>query len=769
MRSIRHTAVGAGFREAIIMGKRGERRRQRRRKKGSRARGLIDPRLHRASLDFSKMIEDMSLFGDCETADAARAVLREQIRLEVDAIASLVEDADAFDVIELMRMRELGPVSDPRFAVPDGSAVAIEIIAAVLLSRASRKISDFPRDESRPHMAVNELHDRAARLMRLAQTRQLVEARLSDDPLAMLAAQYQGSVMGIRNMQYAAIRDAHEAKLFDNERAASLMQKHLGYTYPDVVAVRTAITDLSSQRMTTLRDGTADIMLRNQGIPPAQVPAAEADDFLSQMISLMFLPGDRATISALDVAASAGVSEQTALAVLDSYSQQFDTSIPAPDRIYTMLVGTNPFLTTPLVSDGAGNFASTSNEVGNDSLRRIFEKALTSDGRDFNSYDKKLRLKMSEQIALEELAKILHSGPSQAGFTYYSSDESHQASLLDSKCLDPSAIAKQVEGDGLFVIDDVAIVVETKGKSMADQSRRGDVRRLTRDLAATIGDACKQAKRLQTLIETNHGVWLADKTWLDLSHVREVRTVIALLDDVGPLGTAIGQLQHAGVLSENKPPWITSLHDLATIAQVCDRPAEFLHYLRVRTDSPVTKHFWALDELDLYMVFLQGDLWVEADEENGIHMVDDHCVDLNVWMTREDLPASEKAHKPSFTAVPAMLNLVDSIGAAGQPGWLRCAADLLSLSGDGQQQVLDVIAQVVGRAESDANYHQCLFSFESVWERPVFYFAATPAKMTPAEAENRLAPYMRLKASQIEADRHYGLIFDADQHLVRFV
>jgi hypothetical protein len=715
------------------------------------------------------MIDDMSLFVGCESVDAARAVLREQIRIEVDAMTSLVEDADAFDVIELMRMRELDPVSDPRFSVPDGSAVAIEVIAAVLLSRASRKTTDCPRAETRPHMVVNELHDRAARLTRLAQTRQLVEAGLSDDPLAMLAAQYQGSVMGIRNMQYAAIRDAHEAKLFDNERAASLMQKHLGYTYADVLAVRTAITDLSSQRMTTLRDGTADIMLRNQDVPPAQVPAAEAQEFSSQMISLMFLPGDRAAISAHHVAASAGVSEQTALAVLESYSQRFNTSIPATDRIYTMLAGTNPFLTTPLVSDGAGNFASTSNEVGNDSLRRIFEKALTSDAKDFNAYDKKLRLKMSEQIALEELAKILHSGPTKAGFTYYSAEESHRPSLLDSKCVDPATIAKQVEGDGLFVIDDVAIVVETKGKSMADQSRRGDVRRLTRDLAATIGDACKQAKRLQTLIETNHGVWLADKTWLDLSHVREVRSVIALLDDVGPLGTAIGQLQHAGVLSENKPPWITSLHDLATIAQVCERPAEFIHYLRVRTDSPVTKHFWALDELDLYMLFVQGDLWVEADEENGIHMVDDHCVDLNVWMTRADLPAPEEADKPSFTAVPAMLNLVDSISASRKPGWLRCGADLLSLSGDGQQQVLDIIAQVVGRAKSDGSYHQCVFSFKSIWERPVFYFAAVPAKMKLDEAKSQLAQYMRLKASQIAADRHYGLIVDADQRLVRFL
>ena len=117
-------------------------------------------------------------------------------------------------------------------------------------------------------------------------------------------------------------------------------------------------------------------------LPLAQVPAAEADEFMSQMVSLMFLPGDRATLTAHDVATAAGVSEETALAVLTSYSQSFDPSISATDRVYDMLVGTNPFLTTPLVSDGEGSFVSTSNEVGNDSLRRILEKALTSNNKD---------------------------------------------------------------------------------------------------------------------------------------------------------------------------------------------------------------------------------------------------------------------------------------------------------------------------------------------------------------------------------------------------
>jgi hypothetical protein len=38
-------------------------------------------------------------------------------------------------------------------------------------------------------------------------------------------------------------------------------------------------------------------------------------------------------------------------------------------------------------------------------------------------------------------------------------------------------------------------------------------------------------------------------------------------------------------------PWITSLHDLEVISAVIERPAEFLLYLRRRTDSGVATYY----------------------------------------------------------------------------------------------------------------------------------------------------------------------------------
>ena len=125
---------------------------------------------------------------------------------------------------------------------------------------------------------------------------------------------------------------------------------------------------------------------------------------------------------------------------------------------------------------------------------------------------------------------------------------------------------------------------------MASAARRGDVRRLWSDLKATIGDGCKQAARLQALIETNAGLWLEDGTWLDLSEVREVRSVVALLDDIGPSAPALAIIAKPDCFPSKAHRGSRSLHDLETIAQVCDRPSEFLlHYVAVLTPtSPPT-------------------------------------------------------------------------------------------------------------------------------------------------------------------------------------
>jgi len=86
-------------------------------------------------------------------------------------------------------------------------------------------------------------------------------------------------------------------------------------------------------------------------------------------------------------------------------------------------------------------------------------------------------------------------------------------------------VADQTESDCLFVIQDVAICVEVKGRTIADAAHQGDHARLRTEIDDTFGSGASQARRLETLIRTNGGIWLETGRWLGLSHIKETPDV----------------------------------------------------------------------------------------------------------------------------------------------------------------------------------------------------------------------------------------------------
>lgn len=732
---------------------------------------------------FGDPMREIGPFRGCKTPIDARAILHEFVEIEVSAMLDLIGDADAFDVIELMRMREFSIVPDPRMAPPGGASLPVEIVGALLLGRKSRKPDLTPRENTRPHEVISELHERCSRLVRIASYRQLTEGKLSVEPLARLASEYQGAVLNIRNLQYEHIRDDHDRRLFETAAGRELMQTHLGYTYRDVLAARAAMNEISGNRTTQLRDETGDLLMSHQHLHPKDVPVEVREQFMAGMIPFMFLPADRAVITPTDVSRESGLNIDIARTVMRSFAQQFDDSASSRDRVFKLLMGDNAFLTRPLVSDGEDNYVLTSNEIGSDVLRRIFEKALPVNSKDVRRYDQKARQPVSEQLAKTYLETIFQTAARGFGYHYRWPKEGIALAELDSTSQAVQELSEDIEGDLLFIVDDVAIIAEVKGKSIADQARRGDIRRLTTDLKATIGDGARQATRVRELIETNGGFWKSPFSWVDLSLIREVRTVVVVLDDIGPLGTNLADLQQAGVIPADRPPIVLSMHDLAVIAEIGERPTEFLLYLRRRTDSPVMTHYRALDELDLYMLFLASDLYVEddPDEIKATHpttppvtknqrrrheksfvgtMVGDNCVELSLWMGRDKLPDGENPPKPTMTAAPGMLEHIDRLRALGHPGWIRSGADLLALSGEGQLKILSAIRSSARASRSDGTYHDAMTAYAGLWGHATVFMASRPAAIRLTEAKERLLRYARAKQYQLQADRAYGWVFD---------
>ncbi len=700
-----------------------------------------------------------------------------------------IGESDAFDVIELMRLREipLAPVVALEAGF-DGMAAAIDLVSLLCLSRPGRMPAGMARESAEPHRAISDLHARATRLLRLAQFAHAASAMLAaDDPLARLASEYQSYLVSVREYRYDSVEVEHDTALFGRPDISSLLREHLGFTFGEFTAVRSAIQERYSRVLTGLRDETGGILLRCQaeGRDPT---GEELKAFREAMSAFMFLPGERASCTVPDIVAESGLEPDRVKAVLDVFSIEFDGTRDTAAVVGSFLRGVNPLARTCLIRDQAGNYLMTGGQIGTDSFRVIAETALKADGRAWRRYDR-IRADVSEAAALAAVSRAAGMPVTYPNLSYYAPRQGQDVTALGAACPGPQTVGDQAECDGLFVIGDVAICVEVKGRAVADPARRGDRARLATEIRKIFGEGARQAQRLEQLITRNYGVWLGDGSWLDLSRVREVRAVVVGLDDFGPLAVALGDLERAGLLGEGNLPWIASLHDLEVISKVLDRPAEFLLWLRRRADSGIATYYRGADELDLFMLFLDGGLYVEPDPEEVRRrhpavgpsrsrarrqhqqdarptIVGTHTDPLDAWMYWTEGTSPYEVAKPEFNMHPAAREIVDFLADGRKPGWLRFGADLLGLAGTAQKQMGGSLRELASKTRADGRWHSIACGYAGPWGYPVLFAGSVPGGCTRGEAIDRLRMYMAAKKHQMRSDRSMGLLLDQHRQIV---
>jgi hypothetical protein len=737
--------------------------------------------------DLGDPLAEIGVFAGADDPAEVDRRLRAVVSREVEAMLHLTEKFDAFDVIELMRLREL-PISpelslEPEF---DGSGAAIEVVALAMLGRGERHPSGTPREDTRPSEVIDELHTRAKRLLRLATYRaKAIEGLRGSDPISRLSAEYQAYLVWVRAYQYESVQAEHERELFRRPEIERVMRDHLGFTYRDLVSVRDAMQSRYSRKLTDLRESTAEIIWANQSRGDRLTPD-ELETFRESMVAMMFLPAERAAFTVEDIANSGQLDPGTVALVLDQFSLDFDSGTDASARIMDFLRGRNP-LAQKALARAEDEHVLVSSPPGADTFRAIAESALKST-KGWDRYDESRRV-VSESLAVRALERALGSRAFATGLRYYAPSKGTPVDALNRDCAEPSAIGRQVESDALFVIGDVAICLEVKGRSVADAARRGDVNRLRTEIKNILGDGARQARRLEALIHTNGGLWRDDGTWIELGHVREIRTIVAGLDHFGPLSVGLGDLRESDLVGGETMPWVVTIHDLDVISRVLDRAAEFLLYLRRRTDSGVAAHFRGSDELDLFMLYLNGGLFVEDDpdevhrmhpktpapsktardhfrESNRPTLVATHTDPLDAWMYWQEGTSAIEVDKPKFNVDPATSDLVDFLADDHKPGWLRTGADLLALSGPAQRRLTNAIQKVVDQTRADSKPHTLNQGFASRGGYPTFFVRTHPAGADRQEEARNLATYMLAKKHQVGSDRAIGLLVNQQGKIV---
>ena len=308
------------------------------------------------------------------------------------------------------------------------------------------------------------------------------------------------------------------------------------------------------------------------------------------------------------------------------------------------------------------------------------------------------------------------------GFEYYvPANESEEAGPVEG-------YTKRVESDHLFILDDVAIIVEDKAVAIAPAARAGDTRRLRNDLTRIIKRAVSQARRLRDRIEADRGLRLHGVEWMDLSSVREIHIVAVSLDDLAATTTGTAELIKAGFIDKDCIAWTVSLHDLDLIVELIDHPSEFLLYLRRRTDPLTTVIYTAPDELDLFLHFQQKGLYVEPDPDElrkqfpylpaitaaerrrfkrqAPEYITSLTDQLDAWHQQRVAVESGNSHdtgeatklnfaktltikKPAMAPSP-LRDLLDELKANRAFGWLSIGATLLSGAKTTQEQMVRI-------------------------------------------------------------------------------
>jgi hypothetical protein len=584
--------------------------------------------------------------------------------------------------------------------------------------------------------------------------------------------------------------------LFGDSTVNDECRTALGFTGLEAVNVMEAVRSLSTAelakrfaRMEAAREASLPYIrrLQSHGKDEAKLPAEERATAREVFDAIRDLTTNIAPATVIEpetIAQHTGYERPIVEAVLDAFTLTGLTDIDEVlDRFFR---GDNPLRTAPIVTDAQGRRMLVHDALALPAVREVIETRLRAANRK-DVYERH-RGRWVENAAIDLLVGVLLGARVFRGFNYYVPDPKAAAPQTD-----PGKFTKRVEGDGLILIDDIALIIEVKSVALTAEARGGVARRLRGKLRDIVTDAANQAARLRERIVTDERIRLDDGQWIDVSGVREIHTIAVGLEDLSGVTTATTMLVAAGILSPDHIPWTVSVHDLRTVCELLDRPSELLLYLRRRTHPEATWRYRAVDELDLFLLFLVRGLYVESDPHQMVRslpwsgpppdadvrrfaeqhpeLVASHTEPLDAWYKSRLSPIAVQVEKPRLNADQRLLGLIDLITATEAPGWLSTATSLLEGNEQVQRTFGRYAADLAKLVRRDRQHHSITHLMGEASGKYVLLVWACHGPDEDAEAAaSYLSHYLRAKKHQTGAYRASCMLFDpSGKHLLRLL
>ena len=717
-----------------------------------------------------------------EDSESALVGLREELLQVVERFQALIVDCHPFDVVESVRRQEFPATLEGHRETNDhGLGVASEVAAALATIPPSTHSADvdYVHDVATLGPALS---DAAHKIVGLVMDMSQIRGQLSEAPGAHVAFSKFARSLLIRGNQHPHIERGHLLEIFASKSVEASCLRLLGVTVKNCLAVIDAAEKLCSERYRAGVDELDRAADRDPQLDRAFIPSSR-EGYLVRALTAEL--GRMASFRPEDLVDTSGCSRSTVETVLELLSFEFAST--STDALLDDLLS-GKFMTRQRAFARLGNkYVIVNSVAATDMLRTTFERALQTDEKGWRQYSQH-RGRVAESIALRELTNVLGVPPTLERFKYYFSPRDHGAELSEQNGFPKANGFNLAEGDGLFVFETVAIIVEIKAGGITrvwDPERPGA---LVRDLKKLVGGAVDQAARLEYLARRNNGIWLADGSWLELPHIVEVHKIVVSLEELGRSAIDIDELVRVGVLSHGTLPWVVSLHDLAVISEVGERPPVFLLYLRRRTSPKTSQMFTAHDELDLYMLFLDGQLRaledpfeisrrspathrptkrdIDAYDSQPQVVVMSQTDELVAWLDYAHGRRRTESARPILRGNPRVLKIVDFLVDGHKPGWMEAGADLLKGNPRSQQALARALAAMLASAKTNPANRSVTFGVGDLWGYSLILAIVADLNDSIESTLHRIEAFVSFKKYQTRAPRALGLVFTLDGEIV---
>jgi len=511
---------------------------------------------------------------------------------------------------------------------------------------------------------MQQVHDEIRRILDLLFLVNFTYRR--DDDAEVAALRFTGAMhwMNIRGNSFGDHdRELAEAVFAPFER---WMLETYGFAVADVIKVGDAVEALCTQSVNDLlrharkfADGVFRYLGKRQALPPevranASTRGEREDAARYAFIDVFFSGVCQATTFTLDdlCTQSPELPRDRASAVLRELSIGVGTVDPSS---YTGLFDPSPLVERPFLQQGDRYMLPVPGMLVRD-VFAVLDARLMHGTQGYS----RSRAKTLDRLAVELLARMLPDATTYTGLHY-----------------------GEHELDGLVLFEDMAFVVEGKGSALSFQAKRGDVGRLVNEIRRSVEEALEQGIRARDFIlAPGESVFFDDQGTevlrLPEGTISEVQVVNPTIHELAGHGSQLARFRSSGLFPDGELPWSVYINDLRVIAETCENPAVFIHYLVWRARLPLGEQVIVTDELDLWGAYLLGERFPPLDK-NGIHHIGNSTTDFDAYYDGLQGRGPKREAPRKFLEEPAR-SFVARMAAERPPGWQGAAAVILDLS-----------------------------------------------------------------------------------------